>query len=49
MIDVSLIECGRWQNIERNTRLCVLCQKQEIGDEFHYIMECSFNIKENYL
>ena len=36
------IECGRWQSIERNRRLCKLCQKQEIGDEFHYIMECPF-------
>jgi hypothetical protein len=31
------IECGRWQNIERNRRLCKLCQKHEIGDEFPYI------------
>jgi hypothetical protein len=30
------------QNKERNRRLCVLCQKQEIGDEFHYIMECLY-------
>ena len=36
------IECGRWQNIKRNRRLCKLCQKQEIGNEFHYIMECPF-------
>jgi hypothetical protein len=36
------IECGRWQNIERNRRLCKLCQKEEICDEFHYIMECPF-------
>ena len=36
------IECGRWQNIERNRRLCKLCQKQKIGDKFHYIMECPF-------
>ena len=27
---------------ERHRRLCKLCQKQEIGDEFHYIMECPF-------
>jgi RNAse (barnase) inhibitor barstar len=36
------IECGRWQNIKRNRRLWKLCQNQEIGDEFHYIMECPF-------
>ena len=40
------VECGRWQNIERNRRVCVLCQKPEIGDEYHYCMECHFlNIK----
>ena len=22
--------------------MCKLCQKQKIGDEFHYIMECPF-------
>ena len=44
------------QNIERNRRLCVLCQKQEIGDEFHYIMACPFfkckrklSIKQKYI
>ena len=36
------IECGRWQGIERNRRLCKLCQKQDSGDEFNYIMECPF-------
>jgi hypothetical protein len=36
------IECGRWQGIERNRRLCKLYQKQEIGDEFEYILECPF-------
>jgi hypothetical protein len=30
------------KSIEINRRLCKLCQKQKIGDEFHYIMECSF-------
>ena len=42
------VECGRLQNIERNRRVCVLhvCHKQEIGDEYHYSMECQFlNIK----
>ena len=42
------VECDRWQNIERNRRVCVLCQKPEIGDEYHYSMECHFlNIKKN--
>ena len=36
------IECGWWQGIDRNRRLCKLCQKQEIGYEFHYILECPY-------
>ena len=29
-------------------RVCVLCQKQEIGDEYHYSIESHFlNIKKN--
>ena len=36
------VECGLWQNIERNKRVCVLCEEQEIGDEYHYSMECHF-------
>ena len=50
------IECGRLQNIERNRRLWILCQKQKIGDEFHYIMGCplfkckrKLSIKQKYL
>ena len=39
------IEIGRWQNIERNERLCNLC-RNVIGDEFHYILECSSLIEE---
>jgi hypothetical protein len=38
------IECGRWQGIERNRRLCKLYQKQEIGDEFEYILEELINV-----
>ena len=34
------IETGRWSNIPRNQRICMLC-KEDIGDEFHYIMTCS--------
>ena len=34
------IEVGRWTNIERHNRLCQLCQSCEIGDEFHYVLQC---------
>ena len=36
------MESGRWQNIDRNMRTCNLCDKKEIGDEFHYILECNY-------
>ena len=35
------IENGRWVNIPRNERICNHCNKQEIGDEFHYILNCT--------
>ena len=35
------VETGRWYNIPLNERLCLLCNKGLIGDEFHYILECS--------
>ena len=31
------IEVGRWANVERHNRLC---QSREIGDEFHYVLQC---------
>lgn len=36
------IECGRFFSIDRSERLCDLCNKNVIGDEFHYIFECSY-------
>ena len=35
------IETGRWRNIERENRHCHLCNSGELGDEYHYILECS--------
>jgi hypothetical protein len=32
---------GRWSNIPRENRHCELCQKNQIGDEYHYIFECT--------
>jgi hypothetical protein len=31
------IEVGRWANVERHNRLC---QSREIGDDFHYVLQC---------
>ena len=36
------IETGRWNNIARENRKCQLCQENQIGDEFHYIMRWSY-------
>lgn len=35
------IETGRWFNISRENRTCKLCICNEIGDEFHYLFNCS--------
>ena len=35
------IETGRWRNIARENRLCLLCNSGDIGDEYHYIFSCS--------
>ena len=34
------IEIGRWQGIERQNRTCNIRDKNEIGDEFHYVLQC---------
>ena len=33
------IQTGRWFNIERDDRICHLCNS-DVGDEFHYIFNC---------
>ena len=36
------IEHGRWNNIPRENRKCNLCNLEEIGDEFHYNLNCPY-------
>ena len=36
------IETGRWLNITRHDRVCILCNNRNIGDEYHYLFECQF-------
>ena len=36
------IEQGRWNNVGRSNRICTLCAANDIGDEFHYILQCKF-------
>ena len=40
------IETGRWRNLPRSERVCSLCDSMDIGDEYHYIMTCSYFINE---
>ena len=35
------IKTGRWNGTPINDRKCFLCDKNELGDEFHYICKCS--------
>ena len=35
------IETGRWRNFDRENRYCNLCNCQKLGDEYHYVLECS--------
>jgi hypothetical protein len=35
------IEIGPWQNINRENRVCNMCQGRELENEFHYIFECT--------
>jgi hypothetical protein len=36
------IETGKWQIIDRGQRICNLCNKLQIGDEYHYFFNCIF-------
>ena len=37
-----LIETGRHRGIERQNRKCSLCTKNDIEDEFHFVLICPF-------
>ena len=34
------IEQGRYMSVERNQRLCLMCNLSDIEDEFHFILKC---------
>ena len=36
------IEVGRWLKLERPERICNLCNNNQVGDEYHYILECKY-------
>jgi len=43
------VEAGVFAGLERSKRVCTICDSQEIGDEFHYIINCNFFSKERKL
>ena len=48
-----LVEKARWTkpNIDYRERLCTLCDKNDIEDEYHILMKCNYfvNLKEKYI
>ena len=36
------IETGRWDDTPLNERKCNVCNKNGIGDEYHYLFSCDF-------
>ena len=45
------VETGRWHGKSFSERLCSLCKSGQIGDEFHFILDCKpfENLRKNYL
>ncbi len=41
-----LIETGRYNNTERDKRICICCRRGVIESEFHFLMECDLYNKE---
>ena len=42
------VETGRWENIPHNDRKCNLCKLNQVGDEIHYLFNCTYFSKERY-
>lgn len=46
----QFIETGRWNNVERCSRSCSLCNKNTLIDQYPYVMECqAFSLVHNKL
>ena len=45
------VEQGRYTGIARHLRFCIVCNKQQIEDEYHFIMICPIyhNLRTLYL
>ena len=46
-----MVETGRHNEMNYETRICKLCSLSKVEDEFHFIMECPFycNLRRKYL
>ena len=46
-----MVETGRHNDMNYETRICKLCSLSKVEDEFHFIMECPFycNLRRKYL
>lgn len=40
------VETGRWNDVDYKDRKCNLCENESVGDEFHYVLECPFFVRE---
>ena len=38
----SPVQTGRFAGIPRHERYCTKCGKEDLGDEFHYVLVCDF-------
>ena len=36
------VEIGSYSKIPRNERICNLCNVNQLGDEYHYVIECKY-------
>ncbi|KAK6183392.1 hypothetical protein SNE40_010882 [Patella caerulea] len=45
------VEVGRWMSVDFEQRICPLCEINTVGDEYHYLFDCTYFIKEreNYI
>ena len=43
------IETGRWNNIDREKRVCDNCLLNKIEDEAHFLFECHMHIQERHI
>ena len=45
------VEVGRWEGIPLGERKCTLCDSNDIGDEFHYLINCNYfsTLRQRYI